>query len=134
VPSPTSLPPLDAVDTAHQLTWLARGFAAAFESFEVAGRDAAPSRRPPLARAGRVLGELALTVADLVPESVLLADARNAGAAAPLDLPSEPAKMIEALELRVGSLLARAGPVADGAFERWAGHALIDLQVIRATC
>jgi hypothetical protein len=128
------LPHLGAADAAHQFTWLARSLAQAFASFDVACRDAAPSRRMALAQSGRVLGELALSVTDLVPESVLLAGARQAGTEAPLDLPSDPATIVDELTLRVGSLLARASPVADGALARWAGHALIDLQAIRTRC
>ena len=122
---------LTAVDAARELTSLARCFAAAFASFAGLSTAGPVARRTALVVASRVLGEHAQGVLGLVPESVLLADARAAGAAAPIDLPADPVAALDELDRVVAALAARATPVADGAFLRFAAHVRADLATAR---
>jgi hypothetical protein len=71
-----------------------------------------------LAAASRLLGAHAQALAALVPESVLLADARAAGERDPLVLPEAPEALLAALDAALAEVLARTTPVADGALAR----------------
>jgi hypothetical protein len=117
-------------DAAQEYTRLAR----TCESLFVALGALAPSLGPPAAAAAaaqlaRRLGAHASAWAELVPESVLLEDARRAAPAAAIVEPSI-ATVVDALtELRsaVADLLTRTTEVADGAARRQARSTAADL-------
>ncbi len=126
---------LAATEVATELTHLARVFERGFAM--LGARGATPAALPSaervvVATASRVLGEHAAAFAALVPESVLLDAARAAGAARPVDLPPDPAALLGALDASVASLVARAGPVADGALLRHGARARSELAELRA--
>jgi hypothetical protein len=130
-PRAAPAPFLGAVDAATELTHLAQAFEHGFRVLgDPAAAGEAPARRIALATASRVLGEHAAGFAALVPESVLLADARAAGAARPVELPGDARGLVEALDLLVASLADRAAPVADGALRRHAARVRSDLAAI----
>ncbi len=132
-PSGDALPPLTAADAATELTRLAGAFAEAFTALAsaAAAPGAAPGRRLALAEASRLVGAHALALAALVPESVLLADARAAGVVAPLALPDDPGALLAALDDALGAVCRRATPVADAAFVRVAAAVAHDLGALR---
>ncbi len=111
-------PFLTAHDSAERLTRLARAFSQLFTTLGVPHAELPAASRVARARVSRVLGEHAQVLAALVPESVLLADARAAGARSPLPLPADPAGALRALDRELAALLERSSPVADGALRR----------------
>ena len=133
MPSPPTDPPaLTAADTASELTGLARRFTAAFESFaRWSTIEPGARRRRVRSTASRILGAHAAEFAALVPESVLLADARRAGAAEPIGGAVDARTVLEELDRTIAEIAARATPSADGAFLRCAMHARADLAAIR---
>lgn len=92
--------------------------AVAFETIAVSSASAHGARRIALASASRVLGEYAQLVVALVPESVLLADARALGAAAANDYPRDAEALVVALERDLAAVVAPASAVADAALLR----------------
>lgn len=117
-------PPLTARDAACELTRLAAAFAAGFAQLaDAAATASSPARRVALATASRRLGVHAQDLAALVPESVLLASARAAGEADPLERPADAGELLSALDAALGAILLRATPLADGALVR-AGTAM----------
>lgn len=115
--SPTN--PLTARDAATALTRLAGAFADGFGRLaDAAPAGGPPARRVALAAASRLLGAHAQALAALVPESVLLADARAAGERDPLVLPEAPEALLAALDAALAEVLARTTPVAYGALAR----------------
>jgi hypothetical protein len=73
-----------------------------------------------------------VALADLVPESVLLAPARAAGGATPLALPDRPTEIVAVLDRSLGALAARATSTADGALVRVAARLRADLALLAA--
>lgn len=122
---------LTAVDAATELGVLARHFAAAFDSFArlSADRERPAADRVWLATFSRLCGQCAQTLADLVPESVLLADARAAAESAPVVLPEDPHEALDALIDQLKGLIARADPVANAPVLRSATAMVRDLEV-----
>ena len=132
MPSPPTDPPaLTAADTAREFTGLARRFTSAFASFGRWSTTEPAPRRRVLSTASRILGAHAAEFAALVPESVLLADARDAGAAEPIGGAVDARTVLEELDRTIAEIAARATPSADGAFLRCAAHARADLAAIR---
>jgi hypothetical protein len=117
-------------DAARTYLELARRCQVLFVAAGVAMRaDTDPERKPLLATASRHLGDHAGAWEDLVPESVLLADARDAVEALPA-LPASPEVVVGALRTLsddLGALLARTSPVADAPARRLARIVLADL-------
>ena len=128
---PVDPPALTAAEATFEITLLARRFASAFAAFAHPGSDAPVGLVAALATASRVLGEHAQTLVALVPESVLLADARAAGAAVPIEGAAEPLGELAALGRALDALVRRARPVADGALLRLATHVGADLAALQ---
>jgi hypothetical protein len=127
------VPFLSAHDSARLLTELARRFASEFEAFGARAEHGPPAARVQFATTGRVLGEHAQALAALVPESVLLADARAEGAAVALAQVDAPLDALEELDRALAGVARRATPVADGALLRAAARARADLgDLVRA--
>lgn len=130
--SPTDPPALTAADTAREFTGLARRFTSAFESFaQWSTIEPEARRRRVHSTASRILGAHAAAFAALIPESVLLADGRAAGAAEPIPDAVDATTLLEELDRTIAEMATRATPSADGAFLRCAMHARADLAAIR---
>jgi hypothetical protein len=86
-----------------------------------------------LAATSRHLGAHAAAWADLVPESVLLADARAAARALGAGTVDglTPAELFDRLTADLEELLARSAPLADGAARRLARNVLDDVRDAR---
>ena len=128
---PIDPPALTAAGTAREFIALARRFTLAFESFARWSTTEPAARRRVLSTASRVLGGHAAEFAALVPESVLLADARAAGAAEPIGEAVDARTVLDELDRTIAEMATRATPSADGAFLRCAMHARADLAAIR---
>jgi hypothetical protein len=116
-------------DAAGEYTRLAGACEALFAALGALAPQLPPSSAVPAATLARRMGAHAAAWAELVPESILLAEARDA---APSVVPIEPAWVpvhaaIEALRRDLGALLTRSSPVADGAARRVARAVLADL-------
>ncbi len=129
-PSPTDQPALTAADTAREFTGVARRFTLACEMFARWSATEPAARRRVRSTASRILGAHAAEFAALVPESVLLADARAAGVAEPIVEAVDARTVLEELDRTIAEMATRATPSADGAFLRCAMHARADLAAI----
>ena len=129
---PIDPPALTAAGTAREFIGLARRFTLAFESFaRWSTIEPGARRRRVRSTASRILGAHAAEFAALVPESVLLADARAAGAAEPIGEAVDARTVLDELDRTIAEMATRATPSADGAFLRCAMHARADLAAIR---
>jgi len=129
---PTSAAPwLTAAEAAFALSRLGEGLAAAFETIAVSSASAYGVRRVALASRSRVLGEHAQSVVTLVPESVLLADARALGSVAANDYPRDAEALVVALERDLATISAQASEVADAALLRLIPQVASDLAAAR---
>jgi hypothetical protein len=117
-------------DAVREYTRLSRASESLFVALgELAPRLPDPKATVAAATLARRLGAHAATWAALVPESVLLAEARAATAPlAPID-PEDGAvhRAIDALRADLETLLTRTSPVADGAARRVAREVMGDL-------
>ena len=117
-------------DAVREYTRLARASEAIFVALgSLAPRLPSSADTAAAATLARQMGAHAVAWAELVPESVLLAEARSATEPLPVLDGQEPAVRAAVASLRADleSLLARTSPTADGAARRLARAVLHDL-------
>jgi hypothetical protein len=122
-------------DAAREYTRLARASEALFRAMgRLAPELSSPSATIAAATLARRLGAHATTWAELVPESVLLAEARESAPPVPDVAPEWDAvhEAIDSLRRDLTALLERTNEVADGAARRLARAVLEDLDAGRA--